>query len=244
MEPTPDNRGQESQGQTWPHGSQAFRDQLELWNDLMQLADAVESALRTAVTALCEARPDLIAAVKAKEAAIDRWEVVIEQQCLRVLALYGLVASDLRRVISAMRVNAELEGLADLAENLAKRAKKLSRDPIAAPYLAKLERLADAVLPLVDECLGALRVTDAARARQVIAMDKEVDRHRSLLLKELKEALRERPDRVNTWLRLINSARNLERVADHATNIAEAVIYMKEGVIVRRDGADATWVED
>ena len=88
------------------------------------------------------------------------------------------------------------------------------------------------------------RLEDGTHARQVIAMDKEVDRHRSLLLKELKEALRERPDRVNTWLRLINSARNLERVADHATNIAEAVIYMKEGVIVRRDGADATWVED
>ena len=244
METQPDRLGQNDYGQTWPQGSHAFRDQLNLWKEVLQLAGSVETAFQTAVTALCEARPELIDLVKAEEVEIDRCEVRIEQQCLKVLALYGLVASDLRRVVSAIRVNKELEGLGDLAENIAKRAKKLSKDPIAAPYLAKLSRLADGVIALIAESLGSLRLTDAERARKVISLDNAVDDQRGIVVRELKEAMRERPDRVNTWLRLINSARNLERAADHATNIAEAVIYMKEGVIVRRDGDGARVVDE
>ena len=87
-------------------------------------------------------------------------------------------------------------------------------------------------------------MTDAAEARKLIEVDKAVDRERRAVRMELKGALRDRPDRVNTWLRLINSARNLERAADHATNIAEAVIYMKEGVIVRRSGEGTHVNED
>jgi phosphate transport system protein len=213
------------------------RDQEGLWREILSLADYVEKSLVTAVDALCDARPDLIAAVRAEEREIDRWEVRIEQECLRVLALYGLVASDLRRVVSALRVNRDLEGLADLAENIAKRAKKLSKDPIALPFLKGLRTLADLALPLVHDSLSALRTLDPVLARRVIEADRAVDRHRLALVSELKHALIERPDRVNTFLRLINSARNLERAADHATNIAEAVVSMKEGAIIRRGDA-------
>ena len=244
MPTDPETRGPNSSGQSWPPSSHAFRDQLHLWNELMKLADSVESSFKTAVTALCQSRPDLIASVKAEEEAIDRWEVRIEQECLRVLALYGLVASDLRRVVSAIRVNAELEGLADLAENIAKRAKKLSRDPMAVPYIEKLAPLADGVVALIGDSLGSLRVTDALAARKLIKVDKGVERERRAVRLELKTAMRERPDRVNTWLRLINSARNLERAADHAVNIAEAVIYMKEGVIVRRSDEGTRLIEE
>jgi phosphate transport system protein len=216
------------------------RDQEQFWREVLALADDVERALKTAVEALCEARPDLIAGVKAEEAAIDRWEVRIERECLRLLALYGLVASDLRKVVAALRVNRDLEGLADLAENIAKRAKKLSQDPVARPYLARLRSLADLALPLVHDGLESLRTLDPDLARRVIEADIDVDRHRLAIVAELKQALRGQPDRVNTWLRLINSARNLERAADHATNIAEAVVTMKEGRVFRRGESEPT----
>ena len=216
------------------HGKHGRREQEGLWREVLSLAAYVESALKTAVQALSDPRPDLIAAVKADEDEIVRWEVRIETECLRVLALYDLVASDLRRVVAALRVNRDLEGIADLAENLAKRARKLNKDPLAASYLPRLRALAEESLGVVKESLSALRSMDADLARRVILSDNSVDRNRVLIVEELKQAIRDRPERVNTWLRLINSARNLERAADHATNLAEAVVYVKEGLFVRR----------
>jgi phosphate transport system protein len=198
------------------------------------MAEFAETALRNAVEALCRDRIDLVESVKAEEQEIDRWEVRIEAECLRVLARYGLVATDLRRVVAAMRVNRDLEGLADLAENLAKRARKLSRDLSAAPFLPRLGLLAKEVIAVVDDSLQALRTLDADLARRVILSDNAVDQHREAILTDLKAAVRAEPDAVNTWLRLISSARNLERAADHATNIAESVVYMKEGRFLRR----------
>ena len=156
-----------------------------------------------------------------------------------MLALYGLVASDLRRVVAAMRVNRDLEGLADIAENLAKRARKLGREPAAAPFLPRIGQLADEALAVVDDSLKALR-TPRRRPRPPghPRRDNAVERHRAAVLTDLKEAVRAEPDQVNTWLRLISSARNLERAADHATNIAESVVYVKEGVILRRKDGD------
>jgi phosphate transport system protein len=217
-----------------PAGGHAVREQEDLWREVLGLASEVEGAFRAAVTALCQGRLELVESVRAREAEVDRWEVRIESSCLRVLALYGLVASDLRRVVSALRVNRDLEGLADLAENLAKRARKLAGNPAAAPFLPRLCLLADESLRVVDDGLAALRGVDSALARRVIEADRAVDSHRSAILAELKAAVRATPEQTSTWLRLISSARNLERAADHATNIAEAVVYMKEGVILRR----------
>lgn len=220
-----------------PGKTLARREQDALWAEVLSLAAYVEDAFKTSIAALHDPRPDLIAAVRAEEDEIDRWEVRIESQCLRVLALYDLVASDLRRVVAALRVNRDLEGLADLAENLAKRARKLNRDPASADYLPGLRDLADKSLRAVREGLDALRSMDADRARAVIEADHEVDLRRVELVGTLKTAIRERPAQVGAWLRLINSARNLERAADHATNIAESVVYVKEGVFLRRGNA-------
>lgn len=210
------------------------RDQEGLWREVLDMAAYVETALRAAVQALCQNRIDLVDTVRAEEKLIDRWEVRIESECLRVLALYGLVASDLRRVVAALRINKDLEGLSDIAENLAKRAKKLNDDPSATPFLPRLDALAAEALAVVDNSLTALRSLDADLARRVILSDSAVDRSRALILGELTAAVRAEPERVNTWMRLINSARNIERAADHATQIAESVVYMKEGVILRR----------
>lgn len=214
-------------------GRHFLRDMEGLWTRVLKQAAVVEEALNTSVRALCDGRADLAAAVKVGEPAIDRWEILIERDCLRVLALHQPVASDLRRIAVALRINSDLERMADLARHIAKRAKKLAlaQPPTAIPE--ELESMAVEVLAQVRDVLDALVKGDADLGRHVIGGDRRIDRHQRLVRKGLKDAIRRDPDRLNAWLRLINTARNLERVADHATNIAEAVIYLKEGDIVR-----------
>lgn len=214
-------------------GRHFLRDMEGLWGEILKLAAVVESALSTSVRALCDGRADLAAEVKGGEKAIDRWEVKIEQQCLKVLALHQPVASDLRRVAVVLKINNDLERMADLAEHIAKRAKKLASATQVIPIPQRLETMAREALGAVHDSLDALVKCDADLARIVIASDRRVDHHRRAVLKELKVAIQQNPEQVSMWLRLINTARNFERIADHATNIAEAVVYLKEGDIIR-----------
>ncbi len=213
-------------------GRHYLRDLETMWGELLKLAAVVELSLSSSVRALLDRRADLAEQVTGDETSINGWEVRIEQQCLKVLALHQPVASDLRRVAAALKINSDLERMADLAVHIAKRARKLSkRKEIAIPQ--NLETLALESLAAVRDALDALARSDAALARRVIASDTQVDRLRGSILKQLKHAIVERPDQVNSYLRLINTARNIERIADHATNIAEAVVYLIEGDIIR-----------
>jgi phosphate transport system protein len=214
-------------------GRHFLRDMEGLWTRVLKQAAVVEEALNTSVRALCDGRADLAAGVKSGDQAIDRWEIQIERDCLRVLALHQPVASDLRRIAVVLRINNDLERMADLARHIAKRAKKLASETPPTAIPEELESMAIEALAQVRDCLDALIKGDADLARHVIQGDRRIDRHQRLVRKGLKGSIRRDPDRLNTWLRLINTARNLERVADHATNIAEAVIYLKEGDIVR-----------
>ncbi len=214
-------------------GKHFLRDMESLWNQVLKLAAVVEDALNTSVRALCDGRADLALNVKLGDDAIDRWEVQLERDCLRVLALHQPVASDLRRIAVILRINSDLERMADLARHIAKRAKKFAGSAAPRAIPQELEAMAVEALAQVRDCLDALVKADAELARRVINGDRKIDRHQRLVRKELKAAIRSDPDHLNTWLRLINTARNLERVADHATNIAEAVIYLKEGDIIR-----------
>ncbi len=216
-------------------GRHFLRDMERLWEELLKLAAVVEVTLTTSVKALCDVRADLVAEVKGEEQSINRREVQIELDCLKVLALHNPVASDLRRVAAILKINSDLERMGDLADHIASRARKLAADPNPVPIPSRLELLASEALSEVHDSLDALARCDANLARSVIEADRGVDRHRRVVLKELKQAIRNDPDRINTWLRLINASRNLERIADHATNIAEAVIYLKEGQIVRHE---------
>ena len=217
-------------------GRHFLRDMEGLWENVLKLAAVVETALATSVKALCDGRADLAAEVKGGENAINDWEVRIERECLRVLALHQPVASDLRRVAAILKINGDLERVADLADHIATRARKLASKVPPTPIPPQLEAMARESMHQVHDALDALVKSDADLARSVIAADRSVDRLRQSVLKELKDAIRADPDRLNTWLRLINTARNIERVADHATNIAEAVIYLKEGDIIRHVG--------
>jgi phosphate transport system protein len=229
-----ENEGKKSQGSSVVR--HALKDQENLWKEVLKLSATVFAALTTSVRALRDNRADLAAEVKIEEKAIDNWEVKIEQECVRILARYGPIASDLRRVIAAMRISSELERMADLAEHIADRVKKRVKTAETVPVPPGLEALASASLAQVRDSLDALTRDDPELAQTVIREDRGVDRLRRTVLKELKDAIRQEPERVDTWLRLINTARNLERVADHAANIAETVVYLKEGDIIRHGG--------
>ncbi|GAC1466000.1 MAG: hypothetical protein NVSMB9_06120 [Isosphaeraceae bacterium] len=123
--------------------------------------------------------------------------------------------------------------MGDLARHIAKRIKKLADDPTAFPIPQQMEAMATDALAQVHQSLDALTQCDTDLARVVIAADRQINRHYRTVLKELKQSIRQAPDRVDHWLRLINTARNLERIADHASNIAQAVIYLKEGDVAR-----------
>jgi phosphate transport system protein len=214
-------------------GRHFVRDLEGLWESVLRLAAVVEDALNRSARALCDGRPELAEEVRTGDRAVDRWEAQIERECLKVLALHQPVASDLRRVAAVLKISGDLERMGDLARHIAKRVRKLAGDPLAPPVPAALEGLATEALAQVRDSLDALTGCDAALARAVIAADLGVDRHYRAVLKGLKQSIREHPERTDGWLRLVNTARNLERVADHAVNIAESVIYLKEGDIIR-----------
>ena len=214
-------------------GRHFLRDLESLWAGVLNLAAVVEDALNRSVRALCDGRADLAEQIKGEERTVDRWEVQIERECLKILALHQPVACDLRRVAAVLKINANLERMSDLARNIAKRVKKQWSDGRIHSIPQQLESMALETLEQVRDSLDALSKSDATLARAVIAGDSRVDRRYRAVLNELKDEIRRDPERLNAWLRLINTARNLERIADHASSIAEAVVYLKEGDIVR-----------
>jgi phosphate transport system protein len=197
------------------------------------MASIVEAAFALSIRALCDGRPELSAEVKELEKDIDRREVAIERECLRVLALYEPVACDLRRVLTILRINRDLERIGDLSARIAKRVKRMAKDPRPIPISEPLEELAKGAQNSFHDALDALARSNAEAARSVLSGDRLIDRHRRTVLKALKASLVNEPDRVDIWVRLMNIARNLERVGDHAVHIAEAVIYLKEGRLIR-----------
>jgi phosphate transport system protein len=209
------------------------RDMEGLWGELLKFAAVVEEALDRCLRALRDGRVDQALEVKRQRRLVDRWEVQIERECIRVLALHQPVASDLRRVAAAMKINGDLHRLCELARHIAKRVKKLAGDPMATPIPQPLEDLGLEALDQVHRSLDALTRSSLPLAHSVIDADQRIDRDYRAVQKQLKEQIVLHPQRINTLLRLVNTARNLERIADHAVKIAESVIYLERGDILR-----------
>ncbi len=214
-------------------GRHSLREQDMLWADFLALAAAVVHALEQSVQAICEGRFDLISQVENEEEDSDRREVQIEQECLRILALYEPVASDLRRMATVLKVNRDWERIADLALRVARRARKLARKPGGMAMPEALKQLARDVLSQVRASYQAMASRDVAAARAVIAGDNAIDVQYRARRKQFKAGLGQYPEQLDAWLELMNTARNLERIADHAAGIAQTVVYLEEGVIIR-----------
>ena len=221
-------------------GRSFLRDMEGLWSEVLKLAAVVEDALNQSIHALCDGRVEPADELKRRKRAVDRWEVQIERECVRVLALHQPVASDLRRVAAVLKINGDLERLCELGRHIAKRVKKLTGDPQAFPIPQPLENLALESLAQIRDSLDALTQSNVSRAEAVIAADRQVDIDYRAVQKQLKVEIVRNPERINTWLRLVNTARNLERIADHAAKIAESVIYLKQGEILRHRQPDSS----
>jgi phosphate transport system protein len=208
------------------------RDLDSLQRDLMTLASSVEGAIHKAIKALETRRHDLAQEVIDGDRQIDQEENHIEEECLKMLALHQPVAVDLRRITAALKINSELERMGDLAEDIAERALHLAElKPLAMPI--KLLRMTDLTTSMVRQSLDAFVNLDVRLARTVCRLDDEVDRYNTEIIDELIETMRSAPEAVEGGLSLFSATRHLERIADHATNIAEDVVYLAEGEIIR-----------
>ena len=221
-------------------GRSFLRDMEGLWSEVLKLAAVVEDTLSQGIHALCDGRVELAEELKRQKRTMDRWGIQIERECVRVLALHQPVASDLRRVAAVLKINDDLERLCDLARDIAKRVKKLTVDPEASPIPQPLENLALLALSQIRDSLDALTQSNVSQAQAVIAADQQVDLDYRAIQKQLRFEIVRNPERLNTWLRLVNTARNLERIADHAAKIAESVIYLKEGEVLRHRPTPST----
>lgn len=199
---------------------------------ILQMGAQVEESVRCAVDALITRDPKLAEEVIGSDEAMDQLEVEIEEECLKILALHQPVAIDLRYVIAVLKINNDLERIGDLAVNIAERAVYLSTHaPIGLPL--DFRGMVKITQQMLKESLDSLVNLDTHIARNVRASDDEVDELNRHMYALLEDYMREHPDRIAESLHLLSAARHLERMADQATNIAEDVIYMVEGEIVR-----------
>jgi phosphate transport system protein len=208
------------------------RDLDNLQRDLVALASLVEAAIHKAIRALQDRNPRLAQEVINGDPQIDSEENHIEEECLKILALHQPVAIDLRRIAAAMMINIDLERMGDLAEEIAERAIHLSRPPLLS-IPSKLQRMTDLTTMMVHQSLDAFVNLHSEQAKQVMRMDDEVDRYNSEIIQEIVQAMQKSPELIDAGLSMFSATRHLERIADHATNIAEDVVYLVEGEIVR-----------
>ena len=197
------------------------------------------------VDGLKHGRSELAQEVSGRDREVDEWDIRIEEECLKILALYHPVANDLRRVAVVMKITAELERVADLAVSIAERSAGIAESG-EFPMPSRLSEMTREALSMLHDSIDAFVEQNAGAARKICQRDEHVDNLNNELIEEVVEVMKQRPELVDPGLHLFSVIRHVERVADHATNIAEDVVYLVEGAIIRhprlhrRPGSSAT----
>lgn len=199
---------------------------------ILELSGRVERQLDDAVLSLTTRNVKLASDVLEEDHAIDHSEVDVEEECLKILALHQPVAHDLRFIIAVLKINNDLERIGDLAVNIAERAIFLADRGVPGADL-DFRHMAEKATTMLRESLNALLRQDLQLARHVRESDDEVDQLNRDMYEQVKGHIRREPEHLDALIHLLTISRQLERVADHATNIAEDVIYMIKGEIVR-----------
>jgi phosphate transport system protein len=209
----------------------------QLKKSILTLGAAVEEALYLAVKALQERDEKTALKVIETDQEIDNMEVELEEECLKLLALHQPVATDLRFIVAVLKINNDLERIGDLAVNIAERARFLAVQP---PVNVQLDfpAMADAVQIMVKKSLDALVNMDTGMACEVIEADDQVDNMNRDMYRQIQDAIAKDPGQMESLIHLLSTSRHLERIADQTTNIAEDVIYMIDGKIVRHKTED------
>lgn len=210
-----------------------FHEELEgVKHTLLAMGGLVEDQIRRAMKALLERDDALAQEVIDRDRQVNTYDVEIDEQCVSLLALHQPAAGDLRFITTAMKIVTDLERIGDQAVNIAQRAIELHQEPQLKPYV-DLPRMAEMAQRMVKESLDAFVARDTALARAVCAEDEAVDALKEQIFRELLTFMMEDPRTIPRAIRVILISRFLERVADHATNIAEMVVYLVEGKMIR-----------
>ena len=209
----------------------------KLKKKVLHVAAMVEENLQAAVRSVTRRDAVLAREVIERDNDIDQMEVELEEDCLKILALHQPVAFDLRFIIAALKINNDLERIGDLAVNIAERTTEVARSQNRdVPF--DLSGELDLAVWMVQKSVDALVNIDSAVAHDVLRSDDEIDALHRDAYSAIEEQIRSNPQQADYFISLLGISRSLERIGDHATNIAEDVIYMEGGEIVRHRGED------
>jgi phosphate transport system protein len=216
-----------------PHTDKAFEQDLkDLREKLLAMGDRVEAQIANSVRALSERDSKIADQVKESDLEVNRLEVVIDDLCRKILALRQPAASDLRLITTALKIVTDLERIGDLAVNIAARAKELNTAPPLAPYV-DLPKLAELSQNQVKDALDAFVTADLVKADQVLKGDDLLDALYLKIFNELLAFMMEDTKNIRRAMSLMFVSKHLERIGDHATNLAEMVVYMVKGTDIR-----------
>ncbi len=212
-------------------------DLAQLKDMLLTMGSHAENAVQTSVKALVDRDDELARSVKENDSVLDQFEIDVDESALRLLAKAPL-ARDLRLITVAMKISQNLERVGDEATTVARRAVELNTEPQLKPYV-DIPRMANLAIEMLREALGAFVAGDADKARRVIPRDKEVDLINKQLQRELTSFMVEKPSTISRCLHLITISKSLERIADHAKNVAEEVVFLLEAKDIRHENSAA-----
>ncbi|MBK51938.1 MAG: phosphate transport system regulatory protein PhoU [Gammaproteobacteria bacterium] len=209
------------------------RDLDKLKKEMLRLGNMVELAINNAFLALNNRDSSYVEEVLTNEEQINEMEVQIEEECLKILALHQPVAVDLRFLVVVLKVNNDLERMGDIAKNIAERAKDLMESEVIPDLSQPMQGLPDLVRTMVRSSLDSLVKLDDQLARKIIEMDDQVDQINRDMYAIVKSLVAEQPAVAGSAINLLSCSRNMERIGDLATNIAEDVIFVVDGKVVR-----------
>lgn len=216
------------------------RDLEALEQNLLAQSSIVERMILRSSQAITELRTDLILPLLQDEDKINKGEVQIEEECLKILALHQPVAVDLRRVATVLKINGDLERIADLAVNLGERAQALVNFP-RFQFPDHMEEMVDVATSMVRDSLDAFVRLDVELAHEVCLRDDQVDELNRQVIDDLQNLVVHNSAEIEPAWQYFSASRHIERIADHATNIAEDVIYLVDGEIARHRHEDLSF---
>jgi phosphate transport system protein len=204
----------------------------QLKTKLLEMSSLVEAAIQRSISAVVQKDRSAAEEVFRNEARINAIEVEIDEFAINLLALHQPMAADLRLIVAALKINTDLERMGDLSVNIAQRAMSLMEEPVIKPMI-DIPHIAGLVQSMVRKSLDAFVTRDADLARSVLASDDAVDSLRTASYHELVSFMERDPENIKPALDLLAITRNLERLADHSTNVAEDVLFLVKGIDVR-----------
>jgi phosphate transport system protein len=206
--------------------------------DILKMGGAVEDAIRKSIKALVDRDRALALAVIDGDAIVNNFDVEIEEDCIRFLALWQPKASNLRFITTAIKIITDLERMGDLAVDICERALELLEEPPLKPYI-DIPRMAEASQKMLKDSLDAFLGKDAELALRVCEADDFVDNLNHQIFNELLVFMLQDPKNISRSVRLTYITKYLERIADHATNVAEMVVFLVKGKVIRHMACEA-----